>query len=75
MSIGTNVQRLREERSISQDQLADAVRVHQTHISKIERGVKKPSLEVLQQLAHFFDVSVDDLLDSQPQPDTQPEPI
>lgn len=62
MSIGANVQRLRQERSISQGALAEAINIHQTHISKIELGKKTPSMEVAQQLADFFGVSLDELV-------------
>lgn len=73
MGIGANVQRLREQRSLSQGELADAVKVHQSHISKIERGKKLPSIEVLQGLANYFGVTVDELLANQPQATTQAE--
>lgn len=69
MSIGANVHRLREERSISQSALADAINVHQTHISSIELGKKTPSMEVAQQLAKFFKVSLDELI-REPQPES-----
>lgn len=69
MSIGANVQRLRDERSMSQGELADAIGVHQTHISKIERGVKSPSLDVAQKLAQYFGVSVDEVIGNHPQPE------
>lgn len=62
MNIGTNVQRLRIERCMSQSELAAAINVHQSHVSKIEQGDKKPSIEVLQALATFFGVTVDSLL-------------
>lgn len=62
MNIGTNVQRLRNERSMSQHELAIAINVHQSHISKIERGDKKPSIELLKTLAGYFGITVDDLL-------------
>lgn len=62
MSIGRNVYRLRQAREISQLALADAIGVHQTHISSIERDDKTPSLQVAQQLAHYFGISMDALL-------------
>jgi len=71
MSIGANVHRLRQERSISQSALADVINVHQTHISAIERGEKTPSLEVAQQLASYFGVSLDELVKG---PSSVPQP-
>lgn len=66
MSIGANVRRLRKERSMSQDALAAAIDVHQTHISSIERDDKTPSIEVARQLAAYFDVSLDELVNGEP---------
>lgn len=65
MSIGANVRRLRKERSLSQDALAAAINVHQTHISSIERDDKAPSIEVACELALFFGVSLDELVNSE----------
>lgn len=62
MSVGVNVRRLRKERSIRQDELAAAINVHQTHISRIENGEKSPSLEVTRQLAAYFGVTLDELV-------------
>lgn len=71
MSIGENVRRLRCERDLSQEELAAAIKVHQTHISSIEKNKKSPSLEVLQLLASFFGVSLDALANGEPK--HQPE--
>lgn len=65
MSVGVNVRRLRKERSIRQDELAAAINVHQTHISRIENGEKSPSLEVTRHLAAFFGVTIDELISSE----------
>lgn len=65
MSIGENVRRLRKDRDMTQDSLAAAIDVHQTHISSIERGAT-PSIEVIQQLAVFFGVSLDELVNGEP---------
>lgn len=61
MNIGANIHRLRSERAISQGELAKAIDVHQTHISKIERGDKMPSIQVATQIAEFFGVTLAEL--------------
>lgn len=41
----------REERHLTQNQLADATGIHQTNISKLESGTANPSLHTLKRLA------------------------
>ena len=41
----------REERHLTQNQLADATGIHQTNISKLESGTANPSLRTLKRLA------------------------
>jgi len=48
---GENLRRLREERGISQEQLANAAGLHRTHISLIERDRRSVRLETLERLA------------------------
>ncbi len=60
--IGQCIKRLRQERGWSQGQLALKIHAHQRQISKYERNVSLPSLEVLLRLATVFNVSTDELL-------------
>ena len=41
----------REENHLTQNQLAHATGIHQTNISKLERGTANPSLRMLKRLA------------------------
>lgn len=50
---------LREERSLSQADLADAVGVTRQTINAIERGRYDPSLELALKLGEFFDRPVE----------------
>ena len=61
-SIGVRIRAIRTERKITQDQLAEAVGVGTSHISHIETGVGKASLETLIQIANTLDCSTDELL-------------
>lgn len=61
--IGTNLQRLRHARSLTQSDLALALpNVTQSYISHIERGTKGVSLELLLDIATYFQIMTDDLL-------------
>ena len=53
---------LREERSVSQKQLADVVSVSQQSINKYENHNIEPDIETLTKIADFFDTSIDYLV-------------
>jgi len=72
--IGTFIRDLRQTAKISLRQLADRAGVSNPYLSQIERGLRKPSAEVLQQIASALRVSTPamylraGLLDSDGQP-------
>ena len=53
---GGKVRALREARGMSQEVLADAARLHRTHISLIERGQRSVRLETVERLAFALGV-------------------
>jgi transcriptional regulator with XRE-family HTH domain len=55
--IGTFIRDLRQTAKISLRQLADRAGVSNPYLSQIERGLRKPSAEVLQQIASALRVS------------------
>jgi len=55
--IGTFIRDLRQTAKISLRQLADKAGVSNPYLSQIERGLRKPSAEVLQQIASALRVS------------------
>ena len=59
--VGLNVQRLRRERSLSQEELAARSGVHQTYLSGVERGVRNPTVTVLQRIAMALDLDIEDV--------------
>lgn len=64
MHFSENLSRLMRARALNQQQLADALGVRQTTVSRWENGAV-PHKRTLRQLADFFEVAVDDLLDGQ----------
>lgn len=58
MSIGTNIKRLREERKMTQEQVANALEVSFQAVSSWERDEYKPDTDKLIRLAEVLDVSV-----------------
>lgn len=62
MNIGTNIKRLRTAKSITQEQLAEAMNVTCAAVSKWERSETYPDITLLQPLAYFFGVTLDELM-------------
>lgn len=60
--IGEKVRTLREQRGLTLRQLAVELETDDGHISRIEHGQKKPSLELLLRMSRFFEVSTDQLI-------------
>ena len=58
MSIGTRIKELREERNLTQEQVAEALGVTFQAVSSWERDSYKPDTEKLIRLAELFEVSV-----------------
>jgi transcriptional regulator with XRE-family HTH domain len=54
--------KLRKQKGLSQMDLALAIGVDNNSISRYERGIVKPTIEMAQKFAAFFNVSVDELL-------------
>ena len=61
-SIGKRIKRYRTDKKMSQEDLSHKVFVNYEHISRIESGKVKLSLELLVLIADALDVSADDLL-------------
>ena len=55
--VGDTIRELRKEKHLSQEKLADAINSHQVYISEIEKGIKLPSLIIIN-IAKVFDVSL-----------------
>lgn len=62
--IGWNIKRLRAERSITQEDFATDSGFDRGYISGVERGVRNPSVLVLERIALALQVDVADLFDA-----------
>lgn len=61
-AVGRRIKAAREQKRLTQEQLAELVDLSPMHVSVIERGVKLPKLETLINIANVLDVSADVLL-------------
>ena len=62
MELSEKIIRIREENGLTQEQMAERLFVTRQAISKYERGLSCPSLDVLRLLCKEFNVNMDDLL-------------
>lgn len=60
-NIGVNIRRLRIEREMTQEELANFARVSFQAVSKWETGTTMPDISLLPRLAELFGVRIDDL--------------
>lgn len=60
--LGKNVRRLRQQRQITQEQLAFDAEIDLTYLGGIERGRRNPSLLVMARIAEALSVPLQKLL-------------
>jgi transcriptional regulator with XRE-family HTH domain len=58
-----NVRRLREQRGMTQEQLADASGLHLDHVNKIENRLREPKVATISKLAKGLKLSVSGLFE------------
>ncbi len=64
--VGINLKRLRQNRGLSQEELAFESGLHRTYISGVERGVRNPTVRVLEEIATALKVPAAMLLEETP---------
>lgn len=63
MSIGKNIKRLRQNKNITQEQLAQALHLSNQAVSKWEKETALPDISLLPLLADYFGITIDELFD------------
>jgi len=56
--VGKNLARVRKEKKLSQEELAFQCELHRTYISGIERGVRNPTVLILDKIATVLKIPV-----------------
>ncbi|WP_339695976.1 helix-turn-helix transcriptional regulator [uncultured Marixanthomonas sp.] len=62
MNLAENIKTFREQKGLLQKEVANAVGVHPSNYSKMEKGERDVSIEVADRLAKYFGVSLDELV-------------
>lgn len=59
---GKRIAKLRKERGLTQDQLAEKLNISTSNLGKLERGLQGLSIDLLVEIRCFFGVSTDYIL-------------
>jgi transcriptional regulator with XRE-family HTH domain len=62
IKIGKRIAKLRKEVGLSQSQLAESIELSAEYISRLERGINAPSVEVMNKMSDPLKVEVRELL-------------
>ena len=60
--LGLNLRRLRQEKGLSQEDFAFEAEIHRTYVSDLERGVRNPTIAVVEKLAVALGTTTSELL-------------
>ena len=64
--VGRNLAEFRKQAGLSQEGLADECGLHRTYVSGVERGVRNPTVMVLEKIALALGIATSRLLDDRP---------
>lgn len=56
--VAQNIQRIRRDSGLSQEEVAHAAEIHQTYLSGVEGGKRNPSIQVLERIAAALKVDI-----------------
>ena len=62
--IGQNIKYLRKSKGLTQEEIANKIGVNRAMIGSYEENRAVPKLSVLQNIAHYFSISIDDLINT-----------
>lgn len=65
LNLGENLQNIRKQNNLSQEELADKLNVSRQSVSKWESGISYPEIEKIIMICEIFECSMDDLVKGQ----------
>ncbi len=65
VKLGDKLRKLRQERHLSLDDLAEETHSSKSYLWELEKGTKKPSAEKLAELAKYYAVTLDYLMNEE----------
>ena len=61
-ALGKRISNFRNASGLTQEQFGEKLNMSRKHISQVEAGISRPSLEAVVEIANFLGISADDLL-------------
>lgn len=62
MSIGQNIKKIREDKNLTQQQIAELIHMHRSNYSKIESGQRELSIDALNKISRYFGMTIDQIV-------------
>lgn len=75
MKIGAFLKKLRKEKNLTQEQLAEQFNVSGRTVSRWETGINMPDISILVNLAEFYNVSIPEIIDGERKSETMNEEV
>jgi transcriptional regulator with XRE-family HTH domain len=60
--IGKNIKRIREEKGLTQQSIADLIAMHRSNYSRVETGDRDLSIDAIGKIAKYFNMTIDQLV-------------
>lgn len=61
LELGKKIQKTRKNIDLTQEELADVLKISRTHMGHIEQGRKSPSLKLLEKIARALKIPISEL--------------
>ncbi|GCC52391.1 XRE family transcriptional regulator [Chryseotalea sanaruensis] len=61
-NIGKIIKQIREEKGLTQQQLAELINMHRSNYSKVESGERDLSIDAIHKVAKYFGMTIDQLV-------------
>ncbi len=60
--IGKNIKKIREEKGLTQQSIADLIAMHRSNYSRVETGDRDLSIDAVGKIAKYFNITIDQLV-------------
>ena len=68
MNIGERIKNIRQELGMSRRAFSEATGVSASYLAELERGLKRPTIDILSKIAQACNLSLSDILDESQKP-------
>ena len=62
MNVGQNIKKIREDKNLTQQQIAELIHMHRSNYSKIESGQREISIDAIDKIAKYFGMTIDQIV-------------